>query len=139
MVLALKKQSHFFIQIAKKFNIDLNLRDNDGITPFHLACFHGKWKTVEKLLKISKKHKINVFSVGNDGNDGQDYAEQKGHTDVAKLIKAWKRMQSNEELTNHIHDEILFQLEQTEQSEDPKIANAIKLIKVLKEDTFKYK
>ena len=69
----------------------LNLRDNLGNTPFHLACYHEKLQIVDILLKNSKKHKINVASVNNNGNDGQAIAEQRRHTDVVNLIKDWKR------------------------------------------------
>ena len=127
----------FLIQNAKKYNIDLNLRNNCGSTPFHLACCNGKLQIVESLLKNSKKHKINVVSLNNSGKDGQAYSEQKGHTDSVKLLKDWKRKQSNE-VTSHvqfIHDEVLLQLEKSEQSGDPSIARAIKLIKELKENT----
>ena len=125
----------FIIQNAKKYNIDLNMRDINGDTPIHFACYTGKIQIVETLLKNSKKHKINVVSVSNAGKDGQAYAEQEGHTDIVKLIKDWKRKEPNEELTRRIHDEILFQLEKSEQSGDPRIASAIKLIKELKENT----
>ena len=126
----------FLLQNAKKYNIDLSLRNIYGNTPFHRACY-GKLQNVEILLKNSKKHKINVVSLNNAGEDGQDLAEQKGHTDVVKLIKDWKRKQSYE-FTSHvqfIHDEVLLQLEKSEQSGDPSIARAIKLIKELKENS----
>ena len=125
---------NFLIQNAKKYNIDLNLRDRIGDTPFHLACSMGKLETVEMLLKNSKQHKINVVSVNINGMDGQASAEEKGHTDIVSLIKEWNRKQSNEELTCNVHDEVLFQLEGIEQSGDPRIAYAIKLIKKLKKN-----
>ena len=80
---------HF--QIAKKYIIDLNLRDVNGNTPFHIACVYEPLQIVEILLKNSKKYKINVVSVNNNGKDGQALAEQKGHTDILNLIKDWKR------------------------------------------------
>ena len=123
----------FLLQNAKKYNIDLSLRNIYGNTPFHRACSHGKLQIVKTLLNNSKKHKINVVSLSNSGKDGQAYAEQKGHTDIVELIKYWKRKQSNE-VTSHIQDEILYQLETNQQSKDLRIARAIKLIKELKEN-----
>ena len=123
----------FLLQNAKKYNIDLSLRNIYGNTPFHRACSHGKLQIVKTLLNNSKKHKIYVVSLSNSGKDGQAYAEQKGHTDIVKLIKDWKRKQSNE-ATSHIQDEILYQLETNQQSKDLRIARAIKLIKELKEN-----
>ena len=123
----------FLIENAKKYNIDLNMRNNGGYTPFHYACRYGKFKIVEALLTNSKKYKINVIAVNNDGNDGQVIAEQKGRTDIVKLIKEWKRNQSKE-VTSNIHDEILFQLKRIEQSGDGSIAShVIKLVQELKE------
>ena len=126
----------FLIQNAKKYNIDLKLRNINGDTPFHYACYHGKVQIVEILLKNSKQHKINVVSVNNNGKDGQALAEQKGHTDILNLIKDWKRNQNYEELRSHIDDDLLFQLESFEgfeQSGDPRVARLIATIKLIKE------
>ena len=83
----------------------------------------------------SKKYKINVIAVNNDGNDGQVIAEQKGRTDIVKLIKEWKRNQSKE-VTSNIHDEILFQLGRIQDPGDRMIAShVIKLVQDLKENT----
>ena len=126
----------FLIQNAKKYNIDLNLRDNNRSTPFHHACYRGQLLIVETLLKNSKQHKINVVSSSNDGMDGQALAEQEGHTDVVKLIQDWKNGQSYG-ATSHIqliHDEILFQLEGSQHSGDPRILSAIRLIREIKEN-----
>jgi len=128
------KTVKFLIQNSEKYNIDLNLRNNFGDTPFHGACFNGKLQNVEILLKNSKKHKINVVAVNNAGKDGQAYAEQKGHTDVVKLIKDWKRNQTYEELRSQIDEEILFQLNKIEVSGDQYHANAISLITKLREN-----
>ena len=92
---------------------------------------------VDELLKNSKQYKINVVSLNNNGKDGQALAEQEGHTDVVKLIQDWKKKQSNE-VPSHIqliHDEILFQLEGSQHSGDPRILSAISLIKEIKENT----
>ena len=122
------------IQNAKKYNIDLNLRDDFGFTPFHYACYYGQLQIVEILLKNSKQHKINVVSLNNAGKDGQALAKQRGHTDVVKLIKDWKKKQSNE-VTSQIHNELQFQLERIQQSGDTRASHLIKLVKELKEIT----
>ena len=91
---------------------------------------------VEILLKNSKQHKINVVSLNNNGKDGQALAEQEGHKDVVKLIQDWKNGQSYG-ATSHIqliHDEILFQLEGSQHSGDPRILSAIRLIREIKEN-----
>ena len=61
-----------------------------GNTPFHLACYLGKFHNVKILLKNSKKHNINIYSKNNNGMDGQDLAEYEGRTKIVKLIKYWK-------------------------------------------------
>ena len=80
----------YLIQNAKKYTIDLNVRNINGDTPFHYACSFGKLQTVKILLKNSKKYNIDVCSKSNAGMDGQTLAKRKGHTDIVKLIKNWK-------------------------------------------------
>ena len=113
--------------MQKKYNIDLNLRDNNGRTPFHFACYFGQLQIVDILLKNSKQHKINVVSESDNGMDGQGYAEQEGHTVIVILIRIWKRIQSELCWVHHRFkifdeikavdtalDEIQFQLENIE-------------------------
>ena len=129
----------FIIHNGDKYPVDLNLRDNNGCTPFHFACFNGRLKVVKELLKFSKKFEINVFSSSNCGYDGQDFAEHKGHTNISKLIKKWRREQS-QVMKNEINDDILNNLEVLDVLSNTNkqrrlLRNVIKLFKESKEDT----
>ena len=88
----------FLIKNARKYYVDLNLRDRNVCTPFNHACFYGKLKIVKILLKNSKHprpiSKIDVIYFSGGLNEGQTLAEQKGHINVVNLIKDWKRKQT---------------------------------------------
>ena len=97
---------------SAKLNIDLNAKikfsstvtcyacvkcgqtkmvDLNGWTAFHFACFFGKTSIVQLMLSKSEYHKLDFtaeVSGDNGGRTGFCLAEQRGQTDILKLIES---------------------------------------------------
>ena len=48
------------IQKSAEFNIDLNAKDEDGMTAFHLACTRGRKNIVEMIIDNAESFKIDL-------------------------------------------------------------------------------
>lgn len=57
---------------------------SDGDTPFHLAAFDGAYDDVMIMLKLLKKHEVNLK--GDIGNTALHYAVMNNHDSVAALL-----------------------------------------------------
>jgi len=64
-------------------DIDPNLKDNDGATPFLTACWRGRTSCERLLLQ---DHRVMVNEPDNSGYTPLFWAAYKGHQDV---IKSW--------------------------------------------------
>ena len=73
-----------------EFDLDLNAKDNFGMTAFHLACWWGKARTVETLLLNSKQFNIDVESTTKLGKNGLQLALSEGKSGVVSVIKNFK-------------------------------------------------
>jgi len=62
---------------------DVNLANNDGITPLHQAAFSSNEKVVDFLLKA----KADPSLKNNDGATAYDFAIAKKNFQIAQLIK----------------------------------------------------
>ena len=51
------------LQNATKLNIDLNAKNNDGQTAFHLACILGKKENVKVLTDNAETFKIDLTNI----------------------------------------------------------------------------
>ena len=70
------------------FSIDLNARDNFGMTAFHLACWWGKVNTVEILISNAEMFKLDLKAKTKLGKTGLDLATVEGKTGVISVIKS---------------------------------------------------
>ena len=50
-----------------EFKIDLNAKNEDGATAFHLACMYGGSKIAERLIQKSIDFNINLNAKDNGG------------------------------------------------------------------------
>ena len=63
---------------------DPNARNNEGITPLHLAAGYGTYEAVTELIK----HKANLFALSEDGMSVLHYAAKNNKTAIiASLVK----------------------------------------------------
>jgi len=75
------------VKALLKVNPDLvSSKDNDGVTPLHLAAQNGRKDLVELLL--AKKAEVNAKAI--NGWTPLHYAARDGHKDVVKLLLANK-------------------------------------------------
>ena len=79
--------AELLIQKSTKFNIDLNAKDEDGMTAFHSACFWGEKAVVEVLMKNSEIYKIDLISTNRDGRTGFQCAKLRKKNSVVNVIE----------------------------------------------------
>jgi len=63
---------------------DVNVQDNSGATPWHLAVLSGSSEACEALLAHPD---IDITKKDNQGKRGLQYAKERGVDDVVKLVK----------------------------------------------------
>ena len=73
----------YLIEQCGKCKLSINIKDYQGYTPLHLACFNGCCPIVEYLLK-NKKTNINILNIY--GETPLHIACQKGHLKIMKLL-----------------------------------------------------
>ncbi|CAL4234716.1 unnamed protein product, partial [Meganyctiphanes norvegica] len=56
----------------------------NGTTPLHLAAFNGKRTVAEWLIE----HGVDVAAVNHDGETPVDMAENKGHKELADMLRS---------------------------------------------------
>ena len=56
--------------------IDLNARDNERMTGFHLACKNGRTETAKLNLENWKQFKIDIKATNNEGKTSLDFLHQ---------------------------------------------------------------
>jgi ankyrin repeat protein len=71
-------------QLLIENRADINLFDNDGLTPLHHACMRGKQRTAHLLIKNG----ADVNIVDNEGETALKYACREGLFSVVKLLMA---------------------------------------------------
>ena len=59
-----------------ELDIDLNAKDDFGMSAFHLSCWFGKTRTVQMLLSNTKCFNIDVESRTKLGKTGFELAKQ---------------------------------------------------------------
>ena len=69
------------IENSAMLNIDLNAKNNDGLTAFHYACTWGNTSIVEMMINNSESLKLDLDSTG------FQWAQGCGRTDVVNLIR----------------------------------------------------
>ena len=67
--------------------IELNARDNSGLTALILACRKGHKDVVQMLLNHSNR--INMNARDNEGNTALMIAQQRGYQDIVQMIKTF--------------------------------------------------
>ena len=71
-------------------DIDVNVKNTKGETPFHIACRHGSASCVREMLRDSR---VKVNELNNDGYTPLFWAAYHGHIEVIKwLIASGRRM-----------------------------------------------
>ena len=75
------------VQKSADLNIDLNAKDQSGMTAFHLACFRGKKDIVEMMINYADSFKIDLVAKDLDGQTGFSWAKLLGESDVVDVIK----------------------------------------------------
>ena len=73
---------------AATLGIDLNAKDNGGITGFHWACLNGQTSTVELLLNNADALHLDLTSKGWKGQTAFQQAQFYNEPAVVELIKA---------------------------------------------------
>ena len=73
---------------------DLTVRENDGCTPLHIACFSGSLAAVKLLIELG----ANMSSESNDGSTGLHWAAGNGH-DI--ILQYMHKLGANINQTNH--------------------------------------
>ena len=66
--------------------INANAADNQGNTPFHMACNTGLFEVVELLLDNVLERNINIHTMNIFGTTPLTDAEQNGHAEIAMLL-----------------------------------------------------
>ena len=66
--------------------INPNAADNQGNTPFHMACNTGLFEVVELLLDNALERNINIHTMNIFGTTPLVDAEQNGHAEIALLL-----------------------------------------------------
>merc|ERR1712062_325750 len=75
------------IKMSAKFNIDLNSKNEQGWTVFHLACSEGRKNIVEMMVKNSADFDIDITAENQDGKNGLMIAEDYRMIEVAELLR----------------------------------------------------
>ena len=75
------------IQKSPEFNIELNAKDEDGQTAFHVASSYGNTKSLDIMIENSKIFGLDITLKDNNGRTRFQLAKQKQQTEVIKLIK----------------------------------------------------
>ena len=75
---------HHFKQIGIKIN--LNLRNKNGLTPFHMACHRGQNEKVQYLLSLTNTIFVDVNCKDNQGKTPSYLACQSGDMDTVMTL-----------------------------------------------------
>ena len=67
----------------KDTRLDINSKNKNGSTPFHLACINGHLAILEILIKDIR---LKINSKDNDGNTGFHYACKNGHLAIVDFL-----------------------------------------------------
>merc|ERR1712062_389811 len=76
---------------SKDFNIDLNSRDDEGLTALHWACRYGRPEIVQLLITSSKDFNIDLNARDDGGRTALHWACFYGYTEIVQLmLKNWE-------------------------------------------------
>ena len=67
--------------------MDINKKDENGKTAFHLACENGMTKTIKIMLDNSESYNLDIMAKDNNEKTGLQLATDQGKTDAVDLIK----------------------------------------------------
>ena len=87
------------VKLLIQANANLDIKDNDGNTPLHLASRYGLDKNVEMLIKAG----ANLDILNNKNQTAEDVALENNSLDIFNLIKSYKQNKILSEL-NDIKD-----------------------------------
>ena len=76
----------FFLENACAFGIDLNSKDDSGLTGFYYACSEGHSDLVKIFMENAADLSIDLNARGNDGLTGFHQACIHGHTDLVNIF-----------------------------------------------------
>lgn len=74
--------------LVEKTGLDINAKDNDGVTAVYSGCLWGNWKAVEVLLGLGADPDIGVDEVGRPQWNPLVAAVEEGHVACARLLLA---------------------------------------------------
>ena len=79
-------------------DIDFNVVDLRGNTPFHIACYYGQVEVVKFMLdnSIEKGVDIDIFKKNNSQKTAEDIARRRGHKDISEVLKILTHIMKNE-------------------------------------------
>ena len=75
-----------------EFDVDFNVVDQKGDTPFHVACYYGQFEVVKFLLENSNEMGIDICKRNNLQQTAEDYARQKGHKEISEVLEIWRQL-----------------------------------------------
>ena len=78
------------------FDIDFNVVNTRGDTPFHIACYFGQFEVVKFMLENSNGKGIDIFKKNNFQQTAKDQARQRGHKDIWEVLEIWTHLMKNE-------------------------------------------
>ena len=50
------------VKCSREFGIDLNAKENNGVTALHVACINGKTENVQLIIKNSEYFAIELIA-----------------------------------------------------------------------------
>ena len=72
---------------STEINIDLNAKDEEGMTAFHLACMWGNERIVGMMIDNAKSFKLDFITIDNNGRTGFQCAKHHERKNVVKIIR----------------------------------------------------
>ena len=72
--------------------VDINKANNDGWTPFYIACYNGHIDIVKYLLMCGRE--IDINKKDHEGKTALDIARKTGKLNLAELIESFQKNQN---------------------------------------------
>ena len=67
----------------------LQVKNQNGSTPLHYACWHGQYEVVKFLFDNYDAKGIELDKRNHFQQTAQDFAKAKGHKNITELLEIW--------------------------------------------------